>query len=177
MRGDNKPRACAGMKRVHGMSEPLAYFLTWTTYGTWLPGDSRGWVNRHRKGGVIVETPCPALESYARDLMKDPPVVLDLKMREAADAAMRQACRELRWTIHALDVRSNHVHVVVTACNARPGKVMGILKVRGTQALNALRLGGDRDRWWTRDGSKRILTTPAFVEAAIQYVLSQDVPR
>ena len=23
--------------------EPLAYFLTWTTYGTWLPGDERGW--------------------------------------------------------------------------------------------------------------------------------------
>jgi hypothetical protein len=24
--------------------EPLAYFLTWTTYGSWLPGDQRGWV-------------------------------------------------------------------------------------------------------------------------------------
>jgi hypothetical protein len=22
--------------------EPLAYFLTWSTYGTWLPGDERG---------------------------------------------------------------------------------------------------------------------------------------
>jgi hypothetical protein len=26
------------------MPEALAYFLTWTTYGTWLPGDERGWV-------------------------------------------------------------------------------------------------------------------------------------
>jgi len=26
------------------MPDPLAYFLTWTTYGTWLPGDERGWV-------------------------------------------------------------------------------------------------------------------------------------
>jgi hypothetical protein len=26
------------------MDEPLAYFLTWTTYGSWLPGDERGWV-------------------------------------------------------------------------------------------------------------------------------------
>jgi hypothetical protein len=26
------------------MNEPLAYYLTWTTYGTWLPGDERGWV-------------------------------------------------------------------------------------------------------------------------------------
>jgi hypothetical protein len=28
------------------MADPLAYFLTWTTYGTWLPGDERGWVER-----------------------------------------------------------------------------------------------------------------------------------
>ena len=26
------------------LPEPLAYFLTWPTYGTWLPGDERGWV-------------------------------------------------------------------------------------------------------------------------------------
>jgi hypothetical protein len=26
----------------HNRDEPLAYFLTWTTYGTWLPGDERG---------------------------------------------------------------------------------------------------------------------------------------
>ena len=26
------------------MPEPLAFFLTWPTYGTWLPGDERGWV-------------------------------------------------------------------------------------------------------------------------------------
>ena len=25
------------------MDDPLAFFLTWTTYGTWLPGDERGW--------------------------------------------------------------------------------------------------------------------------------------
>ncbi|MFO0815355.1 MAG: hypothetical protein U0796_19240 [Gemmatales bacterium] len=23
--------------------DPLAYFITWTTYGTWMPGDERGW--------------------------------------------------------------------------------------------------------------------------------------
>jgi hypothetical protein len=22
----------------------LAYFITWTTYGTWLHGDARGWI-------------------------------------------------------------------------------------------------------------------------------------
>jgi hypothetical protein len=26
------------------MDDPIGYFLTWVTYGTWLPGDARGWV-------------------------------------------------------------------------------------------------------------------------------------
>ena len=26
------------------MEDPIGFFLTWVTYGTWLPGDSRGWV-------------------------------------------------------------------------------------------------------------------------------------
>ena len=28
--------------------DPLAFFITWTTYGTWLPGDDRGWVKWHQ---------------------------------------------------------------------------------------------------------------------------------
>lgn len=28
------------------MDDPLALFLTWTTYGSWLPGDERGWVEK-----------------------------------------------------------------------------------------------------------------------------------
>jgi REP element-mobilizing transposase RayT len=165
------------MKWTQAMSDALAYFLTWTTYGTWLPGDSRGWVNRRRTHGVIVEAPCPALESHAGGLMKEAPVVLDPKRREIAEAAVRQACREFRWTLHALEVRSNHVHVVVTASDASPGKVMGILKVRGTQALDALGKADNRDRWWTKEGSKRILNSAAAVEAAIRYVMNQDGAR
>ena len=40
-RGVNRPNEAP-------MPEPLAYFLTWATYGTWLPGDERGWIEyRH----------------------------------------------------------------------------------------------------------------------------------
>ncbi len=27
--------------------DPVGFFLTWVTYGTWLPGDPRGWVEYH----------------------------------------------------------------------------------------------------------------------------------
>ena len=44
-------------------NEPLAFFLTWTTYGTWLPGDERGW-NRKREGKT--QEPNVKLEAAAR---------------------------------------------------------------------------------------------------------------
>ena len=53
------------------MSDVLAYFLTWTTYGTWLPGDARGWVNRHPQGDNVIAPPSPALEWHARRLMEE----------------------------------------------------------------------------------------------------------
>jgi hypothetical protein len=52
---------------------PLAYFLTWTTYGTWLPGDERGW---NRKGGPAPQPPNPLLVALARSRMKEPEFVL-----------------------------------------------------------------------------------------------------
>jgi hypothetical protein len=33
---------------MHG--DPIGYFLTWVTYGTWLPGDARGWVQLEQRG-------------------------------------------------------------------------------------------------------------------------------
>jgi hypothetical protein len=46
------------------LPEPLAYFLTWPTYGTWLPGDERGWVE-YRRGWQLPD-PARKLEAEAR---------------------------------------------------------------------------------------------------------------
>jgi len=36
--------------RPFNAGEPIAYLITWTTYGTWLPGDERGWQKKNRTG-------------------------------------------------------------------------------------------------------------------------------
>jgi REP element-mobilizing transposase RayT len=154
------------------MGEVLGYFLTWTTYGTWLPGDARGWVNRHPGDGEIIEPPKAALESHARGLMKESAAFLDAGMRSAVDGAIRRVCVEEGWGVERLAVRSNHVHIVVTAPDATPGKVMGVLKVGGTRALNALAGGRTRRRWWTKDGSKRILDSEESLRSAVRYVMN-----
>ncbi len=157
------------------MSEPLAYLLTWTTYGTWLPGDARGWVDRHRRHGEIVDPPDALRENRAKARMTEDAVILDVPVRHAADEAIRTVCQYKEWFVHALEVRSNHVHIVVSAGDVSPGEVMRALKAYATRAMNALCQTKPRRHWWTRDGSKRYLNTEQSLHAAIEYVLHQDV--
>jgi REP element-mobilizing transposase RayT len=153
------------------MGELLGYLLTWTSYGTWLPGDARGWVDRHRTHGDVMELPNAPLESHCRKILGQAPFVLDGRMRAVVAAAIRQICEHSQWYLHALGVRSNHVHVVVTAPDCGPAKVMGVLKVASSKALGSL---VSRKRCWTSSGSRRYLRTQDSLEAAVRYVTSQD---
>ena len=58
---DPRKRSTRGRECEPPVPEPLAYFLTWPTYGTWLPGDERGWVE-YRQGWQL---PDPARKREA----------------------------------------------------------------------------------------------------------------
>jgi len=155
------------------MSPLLAYFLTWTCYGTWLPGDSRGWVSK-RRGPLepIIRRPDPEREAAARRRMPEPPALLSSAARGAVHAALRETCQYRNWHLHALAVRSNHVHVVISAAGKPPGRVTQALKANASRALRAL--SPSRRRWWTKGGSMRYLNNDASLAAAIAYVERQD---
>src|SRR5687768_7467026 len=90
----------------------LAYHLTWTTYGTWLPGDKRGWI----KSGVVgIQPPNPKREEAASALMVEAAVQLTRQQRNIVEQTIREHCEIRKWRLHAVNARSNHVHVVVTA--------------------------------------------------------------
>jgi hypothetical protein len=56
------------------------WLLTWTTYGTWLPGDQRGSVERsHNSVGTPWMRPNPALERAARTAMTGKPTFLNVR--------------------------------------------------------------------------------------------------
>ena len=151
------------------MSEPLAYFLTWTTYGTWLPGDERGWV----RAGQGFQVPDYRVEHEARRKLNESPCVLDNVQREIVEATIRRHCDIRKWELHAIAGRTNHVHVVVSA-PVKPKIVMEQLKAWCSRRLNEnTRERGlaDRKDWWTENGSKRFLNDLASLEAAILYVV------
>ena len=96
------------------MSKPLAYLITWTTYGSWLPGDKRGWVSKNRYG---VQPHAPPLTSTAKSAMSESSVVLDKKTRKQVSIAICETCSFKNWKIHALSIESNHLHIVLGDSN------------------------------------------------------------
>jgi REP element-mobilizing transposase RayT len=150
--------------------EPLGFFLTWVTYGTWLPGDARGWVE-YRHGWQLPDS-VRELESMAR--MTEDACRLNENQRLAVEQQLAETCRHRGWQLHAANCRSNHVHVVVSAPATRPKKIRTDLKAWATRCLKE-RFDPTRENWWAERGSIRFLNSEDSLEAAVLYVLeAQD---
>ncbi len=151
------------------MPPPLAYFISWTTKGSWLHGDSRGWVERGKPG---IKTADPERRRRELRTMEADPVFLEPRQRTIAAETIRSHCDVRRWRLHALNVRSNHVHVVVTAAGVAPETVMEQFKAWSSRRLNEL--AGERIKWWTPHGSTRWINDERSLAAAIDYVLNRQ---
>jgi REP element-mobilizing transposase RayT len=156
----------------------LAFFITWTCYGTRLPGDKRGWT-KWRKGDQL---PQPKLENWCRDQMTETALLLDTTQREIVNQVVRDHCKTRGWTLHAVNCRSNHCHVVVTAVDYDGEQVRDQFKswakrkLKEDQRAQADFAGDIREHWWTRKGSVRELFDDESLEAAIRYTIeAQDV--
>ncbi len=73
------------------MENPLAYFLTWTTHGSWLIGDNRNWVD---KQGEFRRPDAEGITTYSRWLsVAIPPVVAGRKATQHSQSVRRPAKR------------------------------------------------------------------------------------
>ncbi len=150
---------------------PLAYFITFTTYGTWLHGRAPGSVDHsHNEVGTPFLPPDEEREGSEQCKLAEPPYLLDADRRAVVLQTIREVASHRGWTLWAVHVRSNHVHVVVTA-NAKPEKVMSDFKAYASRRLKE-RLAEPADRTrWTQHGSTLYLWTEEAVAAKIDYVV------
>ena len=150
--------------------EPIAYFLTWTTYGTWLPGDDRGW---NRKGEFENLPSNPLLVETADARMNEDPFLLSAADRQLVEHTIGAHCEFRGWDLHAVNVRSNHAHVVVAASAYKPDRVASQFKAWCTRKLKAVY--PNRERFWTEGTSCRWINTTDELAKAIEYTLeAQD---
>ncbi|MBI4468826.1 MAG: transposase [Acidobacteria bacterium] len=151
---------------------PLAYLITFRCYGTWLHGDERRSVNREQNiYGTPRLSPSPPLKGIESSELKTPPLTLDAAMRTVVEMSIRDVCTHRPYLLRAINVRSNHVHAVVSAAS-KPEAVMEAFKAYATRALRAAGLLSAQTRPWARHGSTRYLWKPLQVERAIEYVIN-----
>jgi REP element-mobilizing transposase RayT len=159
------------------MSLPRAYFLTWTCYGTWLHGDPRGSVDReHNAYGTPVLDVDPRRVRADAGRLANPPVVLDAAARKIVHDTIVAHCALRGWTIHALNVRTNHVHVVVACGTIAPETAMAQLKAWATRRLREAGCISAFARIWTNHGSTGYLWTGDDVDGAVTYVTDFQGP-
>jgi len=145
---------------------PLAYFITWTVYGTFLQGDARGW----RRRGAGIQPPQPRLAEWRQDRLRHSIVLLTPEQRGVVAAEAERLSRFRQWQLWAVAARTNHVHVVVTAAHHSGDVVRDQLKANCTRVLRTdWPLFQDRPVW-TTGGDWRCINSEDDLEHAIAYV-------
>jgi hypothetical protein len=101
------------------------WFLTSTTYGTWLPGDSRGLVSSHPLvDGTfeihnVSDTPYDRHDGQWQDAcrarLKGNPIFLSVEQAYAVVSQLPETAEIRKWTLYIASVMCNHFHVLVAA--------------------------------------------------------------
>ncbi|MEP7214313.1 MAG: transposase [Acidobacteriota bacterium] len=148
---------------------PLAYLITFRTYGTWLHGDERWSVRRNALGPKEYPPNLP-FKDLTRDEMDQPPVVLEDEQRSVVVQAVTEVCKHRSYHLHAINARSNHVHAVVSAA-LKPERIADTFKAYSTRRLRETVPISTETKVWSRGRSRRYLWKPGHVDAAVSYTL------
>jgi hypothetical protein len=145
----------------------IAFFSTWTTYGTWLPGDQRGWYQSGR--GLQDPNAMRCLEAAL--LMTEGALILDTEQRGIVEKTI---------ALHAVNCRSNHVHVAVTA----PGRDIEVPReqfkawcTRKLKEHDRSRTSSMREHWWTERGWDEYIDSEEALGDVVFYVVDGQGPR
>jgi REP element-mobilizing transposase RayT len=165
------------------IDDAFALHITWTTYGSRLPGDERGFVSntfvpgqgyerKHNVLGTPYTADDPATRARARQLQKWPTVYLTATEALAAAECLVETAQRYGWRIVRAAVMTDHVHVVVMDCPDDGSQVRRVLK-GNTQAQLSKNNGTSRV-WWTTGGSDRYKHGESAIVEAIRYVADQE---
>ena len=148
------------------MAGMIGYMITWTTYGSWLQGDERGYIKDGRilKGNMALET-----SNIAN--LKTTAVELGPQQRQIIRDAILNKAEALGQEIYALAVCTNHVHIVCERISESIEIVMSRYKNATRLSLQA---NGFVGRVWTRGFDKRFCFTQRELENRIRYIRAHD---
>jgi len=136
--------------------------VTWTTYGSWLQGDNRGYV----KHGKIIQSNQQLLLTNRR-LQKMKTIKLNPEQRKIVYRAILNEARRMDQKIEAISICEHHVHIVARPCQESIPQIVSRYK---NVAMFALCKNAEVSRIWTRGFDKRFCFTEEELKNRINYV-------
>jgi REP element-mobilizing transposase RayT len=113
--------------------------------------------------------------------MAESAVLLSEEQRAIVEQTVRDHCRIRGWVLHAVNARTNHVHVIVTA-DRDADEVMKQFKAWCSRKLSDADVSTQRKQvpvakkagrrhWFTEGGDKELIDSEEYLANAIKYVL------
>ena len=152
--------------------EPIAYLITFRCYGTWMPGDERGSIDRHNNVyGAARNMPNEHWKEISTARRKHAPVVLDPRRRASVELAIRETCEIRKWKLFAQNVRTNHAHVVSSTGGRKPSVHLNAFKANASRQMRVDGVWSFEHSPWADKGRERWLWTEKHLSDAIEYVV------
>src|SRR5437588_9785803 len=152
---------------------PLAYLITFRCYGTWLHGDERGSIDRfHNLYKSSYIEPNERWHQHNRRTLRGDTLTLNAMQRDSVEKAVRETCALRDWLLRAINVRTNHAHIVVSIGNTKPERALNAFKSNATRRMKLDGCWSQAYSPWADKGSKRHLWNERSIERAIDYVIN-----
>jgi REP element-mobilizing transposase RayT len=148
------------------MSDMIGYMLTWTTYGTWLPGDPRGYV----EDGNILPGDDDLLE-YAQGQQKYPALKLNADEKKIVHETLLSQAEQIGQLIESLVVYSNHVHLLL---QTHPQTIEKIVSRYKSTTTRLLWRHGRKGKIWSTGFDKRFCFSQNEMVRRKTYILNHN---
>lgn len=160
----------SGMKNI-----PLAYFITFRTYGSFLHGDARKSVDPQHN---IIDTPrmqpCKSFNRVMKKGCLESEFILNDTQRKTVLNSIIETCDYNHWHLYATHVRSNHIHIVLHS-EKTVENTMGKIKCYATKYLKKYH---DellwRESFWARHGSTEYIFKAEDIYPVMHYVIEEQ---
>lgn len=147
-------------------AKTLGYMIAWTTYGTWLQGDERGYV---KKGKIY--PPNSAIMRANKQAQLQDVVKLSRTEQQIVQAAIIEEARLHGQRSFAVAVLPTHIHIVGDYIDEPISRLVAYYKKAARTALSAT---GRTGKVWTRGYDKRYCFDQKTLQRRIKYVRQQN---
>jgi len=154
---------------------PLAYHITFGTYGTRLHGDPRGTVDRsmNQPGDPIIGAD-PNRWLRERGSLRFEPAFLSKEQRQFAESVIPDICRQGGWLYHIASAGPDHVHVLLSSSSDGTAVRKWFKRWLGERLSERWPLPAGKS-WWAEGGSVKWVWVQHYFDCVFNYIRRQRI--